>query len=72
MDFAVELWKLAQQAGPFASAFLLTALWWMNEERKIYKEKYDKLQERYLQESADNRETLKEIRTMFEKAITAK
>lgn len=68
MDFS-GLWDMAKQAGPFASVILLTAVWWMNEERKIVQTKYDALLERFLSHSSDNKENFRELRDMFSRAL---
>jgi hypothetical protein len=48
MDFATELWKLVQTAGPFASA-LMFYLWWdERSDKKKLQEKYDATIERSL------------------------
>ncbi len=59
MDVFTELWKAAQQAGPFASLILLAALWAVNAERKAALEKYDALVRRFVDLAGDTSATLK-------------
>lgn len=66
-NFFVELWKAAQQAGPFASPFLLAALWAVNSERKALAVKYDALVARYISLAGDTQATLKDWRDVLTK-----
>lgn len=68
MDVFVELWKAAQQAGPFASLILLAALWAVNTERKANQEKYDALVRRFVELAGDTSATLKDWRDLLVKA----
>jgi hypothetical protein len=68
MDILTELWKAAQQAGPFASLILLSALWAVNNERKTEREKYDALVRRFIDLAGDTTATLKDWRDVLVKA----
>jgi hypothetical protein len=68
MDVFSELWKAAQQAGPFASLILLVALWAVNNERKTEREKYDALVRRFIDLAGDTTATLKDWRDVLVKA----
>ena len=68
MDVFAELWKAAQQAGPFASLILLVALWAVNSERKALQEKYDALVGRFISLAGDTQATLKDWRDVLSKA----
>lgn len=63
-----ELWKAAQQAGPFASLILLVALWAVNTERKAERDKYDALVRRFIDLAGDTASTLKDWRDVLVKA----
>lgn len=68
MDIFTELWKAAQQAGPFASLILLVALWAVNAERKANQDKYDALVRRFIDLAGDTSATLKDWRDLLVKA----
>lgn len=68
MDVFSELWKAAQQAGPFASLVLLAAVWAINAERKANQEKYDALVRRFIDLAGDTAATLKDWRDVLAKA----
>lgn len=65
MDVFAELWKAAQQAGPFASLILLAALWAVNSERKAERERYDALVRRFIDLAGDTSATLKDWRDLL-------
>lgn len=67
MDIFAELWKAVQQAGPFASMFLLAALWAVNAERKAALAKYDALVGRFIELAGDTQATLKDWREVLTK-----
>lgn len=54
MDLS-ELWRVAQGGGPVAILLLLSALYWLNEDRKTIKAERDKLQD---QKDALNERTI--------------
>lgn len=68
MEMFTELWKAAQQAGPFASLILLVALWAVNTERKAERDKYDALVRRFIDLAGDTASTLKDWRDVLVKA----
>lgn len=68
MDVFSELWKAAQQAGPFATLILLSAVWAINTERKAEREKYDALVRRFVELASDTSATLKDWRDVLVKA----
>lgn len=68
MELFTELWKAAQQAGPFASLILLVALWAVNTERKAERDKYDALVRRFIDLAGDTASTLKDWRDVLVKA----
>lgn len=68
MDVFAELWKAAQQAGPFASLILLVALWAVNSERKEAIKKYEALVARFVDLAGDTSATLKDWRDLLGKA----
>lgn len=68
MELFTELWKAAQQAGPFASLILLAALWNERAERKLIQEKYDALVRRFIDLAGDTSATLKDWRDLLVKA----
>lgn len=72
MDFIAEIWKAAQQAGPFASIFMLYAIYAINEERKSERARYDALVARFVELASDTGSTLKDWRDVLQKAQTPK
>lgn len=68
MELFTELWKAAQQAGPFASLILLVALWAVNTERKAERDKYEALVRRFIDLAGDTASTLKDWRDVLVKA----
>lgn len=54
-----DLWNAAKTAGPFANMGLLLALIIVNNERKMYREKYDALVEKFVSLATSTDATLK-------------
>jgi hypothetical protein len=67
VDVFTELWKLTQQAGPFASAILLVALWAVNSERKAIQKKYDDIVVRFINLATDSTATAKDWQRILSK-----
>jgi hypothetical protein len=61
----VDLWAAVQSAGPFASMILLAILYVVNSERKLYREKYDDLVNRFVSLAGDTASTLKDWRDIL-------
>lgn len=68
MDFLAELWSAAKQAGPFASLFMLYAIYAINEERKAERARYEVLVARFVELASDTGSTLKDWRDVLQKA----
>lgn len=68
MDILAELWGMAKQAGPFASALLL-ALWWLErEERKSERIKNDALVDRLNEGLANSTAAIRDLRETIYRA----
>jgi hypothetical protein len=68
MDGFAELWRAAQQAGPFSTLVALTAAWVLYKERNVEREKYDELVRRFIDLSGNTSATLKDWRDVLVKA----
>jgi len=64
-NFFLDLWETAKQAGPFASMFLLLAVWVLNNERKAERAKYDSLVARFVELAGDTGATLRDWRNIL-------
>lgn len=65
--FFTELWRVGQQAGPFAVLIMLVALWGVNSERKAERRKYDELVARFVLLATDATATAKDWQRILSK-----
>jgi hypothetical protein len=68
VDYFAELWKAAQQAGPFGVMFLLYAVYALNDERKQERARYEDLVKRFVEVASDTGSTLKDWKNMLTQA----
>lgn len=67
MDFLTELWKAAQQAGPFAVLIMLYAYLDARKELKESQSKYDQIVNEFIRLASDANATQKDWQNIFGK-----
>jgi len=70
--FFLELWRAAKQAGPFSTLILLAAIWMINNERKVLRQKYDNMAMKIVKLAIDTQSMLQSWHDLLVKMVDKK